>query len=539
MSSQNENDSKKLVGVLAQFDDADSLLEGGKATHDAGYEKLDAYSPFPVHGIDPAIGIKRTILPFICLFVGIGACGGGIFLQWYTNSASSSPVFPGYDYYISGKPLWSLPANIPVIFEIIVLSTAFAAFFGMLILNKLPRLANPLHRVARFRRVTNDKFFLMVDAEDSKFDLDRTTEELKEFGAVEVEPVYEDQTDQQLPSFVRTAGLLLAVILLIPPVLIFRASGMTSRAPRLHVNQDMDFQTKYKPQNVGPNLKDEDRADDDYLFADIRAARMPIPGTITVDGLETDSEYFHGIKEGSDSHAGDDHAVNEPSTQFVSLTQDAPQDQEIIPEPDWVTEFPSRLKIDESTLARGKKMYEINCVACHGYSGHGDGLVNKRALELAATGQAAWTEAKNLHHPEVIEQAVGRVFDTITNGRATMGSYGQRITVEDRWAIVLYIKALQKTIIDSDEKFIPPAPPADSSESNAGGEDGESNGDDESVGDDSIDDDSIDNEAADGESANGESNENSEESGDDGESSSDESSEEDKTESNQDNSDQE
>jgi mono/diheme cytochrome c family protein len=90
-------------------------------------------------------------------------------------------------------------------------------------------------------------------------------------------------------------------------------------------------------------------------------------------------------------------------------------------------------------------MFNINCSVCHGYAGEGDGLVNQRAMALAVNGTATWTTAKSLYDPTVIEQPVGRIFDTITNGRATMGPYGSRISPQDRWAIVLYVKALQET----------------------------------------------------------------------------------------------
>ena len=90
-------------------------------------------------------------------------------------------------------------------------------------------------------------------------------------------------------------------------------------------------------------------------------------------------------------------------------------------------------------------MFNIYCSVCHGYSGEGNGLVSQRASALSLNGKAAWTEAKSLHDPEVVKQPVGRLFDTITNGRSTMGPYASRIQPEDRWAIVLYIKALHET----------------------------------------------------------------------------------------------
>ena len=131
--ANNSGSGEKFLGLLAQFDDPNTLVNACDKARIEGYKKMDAYSPFPVHGIDPAIGIKRTFLPFIVLFVGLNALFGALFLQWYTNSADWSPMFPGYAFRISGKPLFSLPANIPVTFEIIVLSSAFATFFLSLI----------------------------------------------------------------------------------------------------------------------------------------------------------------------------------------------------------------------------------------------------------------------------------------------------------------------------------------------------------------------------------------------------------------------
>ena len=172
----NNSEDKELVGLLAQFDDPTSLLAACNNAREAGYKKMDAFTPYPVHGIDPALGIKRSFLPFIVLGVALGAVFVGLGMQFYTNggfiggtSTDSFWPFPGYAFKIGGKPYFSLPANIPVTFEVIVLSSAFATFFGMWIINKLPRLSNPLHRVSRFKRVTNDKFFLMLEAKDELF----------------------------------------------------------------------------------------------------------------------------------------------------------------------------------------------------------------------------------------------------------------------------------------------------------------------------------------------------------------------------------
>ena len=116
-----------------------------------------------------------------------------------------------------------------------------------------------------------------------------------------------------------------------------------------------------------------------------------------------------------------------------------------------MTEFPEDIEINETTLARGQQRFNIYCSVCHGYAGNGDGLVNQRAEALGASGKAQWTAAKSLHDPTVKDpekNPVGRIFDTITNGRTTMGPYGDQIPVEDRWLIVAYVKALQETGIE-------------------------------------------------------------------------------------------
>lgn len=450
------SETQKFLGLLAQFDDPDTLVNACDQARQAGYTAMDAYSPMPVHGIDPAIGIKRTALPFFVLFVGLNAMLVGLALQWYTNSADWSPIFPGYAFYISGKPLFSLPANIPVTFEIIVLSSAFATFFGMWALNRLPRFANPLHRISRFSRATNDRFFLMIEEKDDNFERAATEAQLNEWGATAIEEVNEDMTDQKVPQVLKMVAILGSLLLLVPPVMIFRSAGMTSRQPRLHVVPDMDWQDKRKTQTMGPVL-----ADGEPLFANYRSMQSTIPGTLARGDLAIDTELHGGYVKGTlpDEHAS--HTV-EGAAMRTGLTQDdedneteaqpegAQDGQAAAPagepgEPKWITSFPKEIEVSQKTLDRGKARYEIYCSACHGYAGNGDGLVNQRAVSLSASGKAAWTAAKSLHDETVKDDEVGRIFDTITNGRGTMGPYRSQIPLEDRWAIVMYVKALQNT----------------------------------------------------------------------------------------------
>jgi hypothetical protein len=177
-----QTEPAQLVGLLAEYETVDDVVGAAEAVRKAGYLRWDVHTPFPIHGIDHAMGTRPTVLPWIVLCGGLFGLVGGLVLQWFCNAYD-------YPFLISGKPLWSLPANIPVIFELTVLCSALTAVFGMLALNRLPMLYNPLFRIDRFRRATDDRFFIFIDASDPKFDDVRGTSLLKEMGAVAVERV--------------------------------------------------------------------------------------------------------------------------------------------------------------------------------------------------------------------------------------------------------------------------------------------------------------------------------------------------------------
>jgi hypothetical protein len=171
-------------GLLAQFESPRALLHAAEKVRDAGYRRWDAHTPFPVHGLEGAMGLKPTILPWLVFGGGLTGALAGLALQWWTNAVD-------YRFIISGKPFLSLPANIPVIFELTILLAALTAFFGMLVLNRLPEWYHALFRSSRFRRVTTDGFFICIQATDPVFDLDRSRAFLESIGATHVE-VLED-----------------------------------------------------------------------------------------------------------------------------------------------------------------------------------------------------------------------------------------------------------------------------------------------------------------------------------------------------------
>ena len=169
-----------IYGIMAEFDSVHTLLAAANRTREAGYKKIDAYSPFPVEGLAEAIGFHHDEVPLVVL---IGGLIGGLtgYLMQYWISAVSYPVNVG------GKPYHSWPAFIVVTFEMTILFAGISAVFGMLALNGLPRLYHPVFRGKSFARASNDGFFLSVEAADPLFNQREIMALLKAQGASEVE----------------------------------------------------------------------------------------------------------------------------------------------------------------------------------------------------------------------------------------------------------------------------------------------------------------------------------------------------------------
>ena len=165
----------RFFGYLAEYPTPGAVMHAAEKVRDAGYSKWDCLTPFPVHGLDNAMGMKKTLLPWVVLGGGLTGLATAIFMQWYVNSPFTQSAFlyvlSGYPLNISGKPNWSIPPNVPVMFELTVLLSSLTTFFGVWAFNRLPRLHHPVFNVARFRRVTDDKFFVLIEATDLKFDL--------------------------------------------------------------------------------------------------------------------------------------------------------------------------------------------------------------------------------------------------------------------------------------------------------------------------------------------------------------------------------
>ena len=169
-------------GVLAEFATPTDLYQACERVRDEGFTRWDAHTPFPVHGLEAAMGIRRSPLPWIVLVMGLAGAIGGFGLQWWVHASA-------YPLVISGKPFFSWPAFIPITFELGVLFAAFGAVFGMLALNRLPMHHHPLFRSKVFERVTDDAFFISIESWDPRFDAADTRKLLESLGARSVELV--------------------------------------------------------------------------------------------------------------------------------------------------------------------------------------------------------------------------------------------------------------------------------------------------------------------------------------------------------------
>jgi hypothetical protein len=174
----------RLYGLVAEFSSPETLLAAANRVRKAGYRRIDAFTPFAVHGLAEAIGFHRSRLPLVVLLGGIVGGGGAFFMEWFSATIH-------YPLNVGGRPLDSWPSFIPVTFELTVLGAALAAVLGMIAMNGLPMPYHPLFNVERFGQASRDRFFLCIEARDSKFDLSATKrflESLQPMGVYEVEP---------------------------------------------------------------------------------------------------------------------------------------------------------------------------------------------------------------------------------------------------------------------------------------------------------------------------------------------------------------
>lgn len=171
--------------LLAEFNTPAEILHAAEKLRDAGYTQFDTHSPFPIHGMDAAMGLKDSKLGLIVFPIALTGTTAAFLMMWWMNGVD-------YPLVIGGKPPYSLPSMVPIMFELTILFSAFATVFGMFHLNRLPRHHHPIFNSERFKGFSDDKFFVSVEASDPKWNVDRTKKLLEGCHPSHVELVYDD-----------------------------------------------------------------------------------------------------------------------------------------------------------------------------------------------------------------------------------------------------------------------------------------------------------------------------------------------------------
>jgi hypothetical protein len=178
---------KRVYGYLAEFKNASQLYKAAEKVRDAGFKKWDCFSPYPIHGLDAAMGLKRSILPWFVFFGGMTGTATAFAMAYGTQVVLYPTV-------VQAKPanIFTIPAYFPIMFELTVLFSGFTVLFSLLALTGLPRFNHPLFASRQFHRATDDGFFIAIEARDPKFSPNQTRDMLAEIGGTNIELVEEE-----------------------------------------------------------------------------------------------------------------------------------------------------------------------------------------------------------------------------------------------------------------------------------------------------------------------------------------------------------
>ncbi len=368
MLNKTEN---KLHSVAALFDTPDQIINAAKKVRDAGYKKFDVNTPYPVHGMDNAMGMKPTKLGFVTIFFGLSAAAFILLFIFYTMAMD-------YPMVIGGKPFFAFPAYIPVTFETTVLLGALSTVFGMIaVFFNLPKNNYPIHDTNYMKNVSSDKYGLMIEAADPLFSENEVVDFLKNLGGKEIELVYypvEDRYPILQPKFL---WLVAATIVIV------------SGATYLTLNKFM-YITPYNWMDRQDKTIAQEKS---TFFADDFGMRMPVEGTV--------------------------------ARGYMPYPYKDEKDPKVV--------LSNPLLPTKENLALGKVKFLTYCSPCHGDLAEGQNRLN---------GQ--FPNPPTLHSNKVREWPDGRIYHVITMGQNIMPSYAAQVTRDERWAIINYIRVLQR-----------------------------------------------------------------------------------------------
>lgn len=369
--------NKILYSYAALFDSPDAITHAAEKVTKEGYTKYDVNTPYPLHGMGKAMKLPPSKLGYVALVFGLSGTIGAVLTMWWMAAVN-------YPIVIGGKPLFSFPAYVPIMFEVTVLSAAIATVLTMLFFFfKLPNNSHPLHGTEYMEKVASDMYGINIQADDPKFDKDEVKKLFESLHAVKIMPIYWDEEELNYkhkilePKFI---VFLVAVAIVTSATTYFTFNKLLYMVP---FNWMMD-QPKLSAQGQSP------------IFTDGFGMRTPVAGTVARGYMPY---QFAG----------------QPDLAGAKLVNPIP--------------------VSKESLALGKTKFDIYCSPCHGYNADG-----------ASRLRGQFPNPPSLHSDKVRTWSDGRIFAVITEGQNIMPSYATQLSVDERWAVINYIRALQRAL---------------------------------------------------------------------------------------------
>ena len=368
---------KILYGYTGIFDTPDEITLAAKKAVENGYTKFDVNTPYPLHGMNNAMNLKPSKLGYISFVVGISGALAMVLVMWWMN-AIDYPIVYG------GKPFFSFPAFIPIIFEITVLSASIATVLAMLfVFFKFPNNSHPLHGTEYMKKVSADKYGIVILASDPKFDEASVKSYMESVHAKDAVPLFwqEDEINHKHKIFEPKFILFLVVVAILNSgAIYFTFNKLLYMVP---FNWMMD-QNKQSAQQKS------------LVYSDGFGMRQPVEGTIARGYLPY--EY-----KGQPDLAGE--------------------------------KLVNPIAVSKASLELGGKKFDTYCSPCHDYHGTGNSRL-----------RGQFPNPPSLHSEKVRTWSDGRIFAVITEGQNVMPSYATQLTPDERWATINYIRALQRAM---------------------------------------------------------------------------------------------
>ena len=369
---------RTLYGITALFDAPGKILDASKAATSEGYKNFDSYTPYPIHGLDNVMKLKRSYIGIVTLILGMTGVISLVTFTWWANSVDF-PMVTG------GKPYFAWPSYVPLMFEMGVLFGAVSTVIALLaIWLGLPRNSHPLHDTEFMKKVSDDGFGICIEAKDPKFDQKQTESFLRSLGAVNVEPVYYEAQSFTLRQLVLDPKFIIAIIVV----------AVVSSATVYWGLNKMLLIRPWSSLNDQEKVLPETRSE---FYPDGFAMRPPVEGTVARSQMPYEF------------------TANDLASAGKYLANP------LLPTP--------------QVMRVGQREYNTYCSPCHGYFADGDSRL-----------QGQFPSPPSLHTDSLRLAPDGLYYSVITNGfQGIMPSYARQIPRDERWAIIWYIRALQKS----------------------------------------------------------------------------------------------